>query len=134
MDYKRCSRNHICSSTTCYSFSKCDEDESKYKNKKVEYKGMKFDSKKEYIRYLVLEDMQRKGEIFDLQRQVPFQLVPPFELNGKKYKAMKYIADFVYKKGGKTIVEDVKGIRTDVYKIKKKLMAYTYKIEIKEIS
>ena len=46
---------------TCIDESKCDGQMSKYKNKKVVYKDMKFDSKKEYLRYLVLEDMQRKG-------------------------------------------------------------------------
>ena len=111
---------------------KCDG-MSKYRNKKVEYKGIRFDSKKEYIRYLVLEDMQRKGEISGLQLQVPFVLVPPFQLNNIKYKGMKYVADFVYKKDGKIVVEDTKGYRTDVYKIKRKLMAYMHKIEIKEV-
>jgi len=110
-----------------------DEYMSKYRNKKVFYKNMKFDSKKEYLRYLVLEDMQRKGEISGLQMQVPFVLVPSFQLNNVKYKSIKYIADFVYEKDGKIVVEDVKGMRTDVYKIKKKLMAYINKIEIKEI-
>ena len=103
---------------------------------RVVYKDMKFDSKKEYLRYLVLEDMQRKGEISELKTQVSFVLVPPFQLNGKKYKGIKYIADFVYKKDEQTIVEDVKpsaNFQTDVYKIKKKLMAYMHKIEIKEV-
>jgi hypothetical protein len=121
---------------TCVNESRCDGQMSKYKNKKVVYKDMKFDSKKEYLRYLVLEDMQRKGEISGLQTQVPFVLVPPFQLNNIKYKGMRYIADFVYKKDGKTIVEDVKpsaSFQTDVYKIKKKLMAYMHKVEIKEV-
>lgn len=131
MNWKRCMRNAVCN--TCFDKNKCDGKISKYKNKKVVYKDMKFDSKKEYLRYLVLEDMQRKGEINGLQTQVPFVLVPPFQLNGKKYKGIRYIADFVYKKDGKVIVEDTKGYRTDVYKIKKKLMAYMHKIEIKEV-
>lgn len=131
MNLQRCMKNSTCK--TCYDNNKCN---SKYKNKKVEYKGIKFDSKKEYLRYLVLDDMQRKGEIEGLQLQVPFILVPPFQLNNIKYKGIKYIADFVYKKDGKTVVEDVKpsaSFQTDVYKIKKKLMAYMHKIEIKEV-
>lgn len=131
MNWEKCQRNYMCK--TCIDESKCDGKISKYKNKKVVYKDMKFDSKKEYLRYLVLEDMQRKGEINGLRTQVPFVLVPPFQLNGKKYKGIRYIADFVYKKDEKVIVEDVKGIKTDVYKIKKKLMAYMHKIEIKEV-
>ena len=121
---------------TCIDESKCDGQVSKYKNTKVVYKDMKFDSKKEYLRYLVLEDMQRKGEISGLQTQVPFVLVPPFQLNNIKYKGIRYIADFVYKKDGRVIVEDVKpsaNFQTDTYKIKKKLMAYIHKLQIKEI-
>lgn len=128
MDFKKCMLNNTCK--TCTDNNKCN---SKYRNKKSEYKGIKFDSKKEMIRYIVLEDMLKKGEIEDLQLQVPFVLIPPFELNGKKYKGMRYIADFTYKKDGITVVEDVKGMKTDVYKIKKKLMAYTHNIEIKEV-
>ena len=131
MNSRICQRSYMCK--TCTIESKCDGLMGKYKNKKVVYKDMKFDSKKEYLRYLVLEDMQRKGEISGLQVQVPFVLVPPFQLNGIKYKGIRYIADYVYKKDGKTIVEDVKGMKTDVYKIKRKLMAYMHKIEIKEV-
>ena len=136
MNYKMCYRNHICSSTTCKDYNKCDGDISKYKNRKVEYKGLKFDSKKEYLRYLVLEDMQKKKEITELRVQVPFELIPPYELNGKKYKGMKYIADFTYMKDGELVVEDVKPssvYQTDVYKIKRKLMAYVHKVQIKEV-
>lgn len=131
MDFKKCMINNTCK--TCFDNTKCN---SKYKNKKSEYKGIKFDSKKEMLRYIVLEDMQKKGEIEDLQLQVPFVLIPPFELNGKKYKGMRYLADFTYKKDGKVVVEDVKAsatFQTDVYKIKKKLMAYVHNIEIKEV-
>ena len=130
MNFKKCMINGNCK--TCTDEMKCDG-MSKYKNKKVVYKDMKFDSKKEYLRYLVLEDMQRKKEISGLQVQVPFVLVPPFQLNNIKYKGIRYIADFMYKKDGKIVVEDVKGMKTDVYKIKKKLMAYMHKIEIKEV-
>ena len=131
MNSKRCMVNSNCK--TCIDESKCDGQVNKYKNTKVVYKDMKFDSKKEYLRYLVLEDMQRKGEISGLQVQVPFVLIPPFQLYNIKYKGIRYIADFVYKKDGKVIVEDTKGYSTDVYKIKKKLMDYIHKIEIKEV-
>lgn len=131
MNWKRCSLNANCK--TCYDYNKCNATISKYKNKKVEYKGMLFDSKKELSQYLILEDMQNKGQIKNLKRQIPFVLVPSFNLGKKRYREMKYIADFVYEENGKQIVEDVKGIRTDVYKLKKKLMAYIYEIEIKEV-
>ena len=74
MNSKRCMINAVCN--TCFDKSKCDGKISKYKNKKVVYKDMKFDSKKEYLRYLVLEDMQRKGEISELKTQVSFVQEP----------------------------------------------------------
>ena len=77
--------------------------------------------------------IQRAGIITDLKRQVPYVLVPAFNLNKKRYRAMSYIADFVYKENGKEVVEDAKGFRTEVYKIKKKLLAYLYQIDIKEV-
>ena len=104
----------------------------KYHSKKIYIGNLKFDSKKEANRYLELKSMLDKGEISELELQVPFILIEPFTLNKKKYRKMEYIADFVYIQDGKRIVEDTKGYKTDVYKIKKKLMAYLYQIEIKE--
>ena len=104
----------------------------KYHSKKVIIDGIPFSSKKEGNRYLQLKKLQEEGIISDLKLQVPFVLVEPFTLNKKKYRKMEYIADFVYVRDGHRIVEDTKGFRTDVYKIKKKLMAYLYRIEIKE--
>lgn len=64
-----------------------------------------------------------------MQLQVPFTLQESFKKNGKTYKPIIYIADFVYGEKGKTIVEDVKSeaTKTEVYKIKKKLFEYKYK-------
>lgn len=104
----------------------------KYHSKKVIVDGIEFHSKKEGNRYLQLKKLQDEGIISDLKLQVPFILIEPFVLNKKRYRKMEYIADFVYTRDGKQIVEDTKGYRTDVYKIKKKLMAYLYHIEIKE--
>lgn len=109
---------------------------SKYNAKKVIVDGITFDSKKESKRYLELKQMQENGEIHDLQLQVPFELIPSFEIviDGKKRKRrkMQYIADFVYYIGNVRIVEDVKGRKTDVYMIKKKLFEYKFKTTIKE--
>lgn len=106
---------------------------AKYRNQKIVVDNITFDSKKEAKRYQELILMQKAGLITDLKRQVPFTLVPAFNLNKKRYRNMSYIADFTYKQNGKEIVEDTKGYRTEVYRIKKKLMAYIYKIEIKEV-
>ena len=114
--------------TICKGTSK----ESKYKNKKVIVNGIEFDSKKEANRYKELLLLQKSGIITDLKRQVSYILIPAFNLNRKRYRSMSYIADFVYKENGKEVVEDCKGFRTEIYKIKKKLMAYIYEIEIRE--
>lgn len=104
----------------------------KYKSKKTIVNGIEFQSRKEAKRYEVLRDMQKRGEIQDLKLQVPFLLIKSFCLNGRKYRKTEYIADFVYMKNGKQVVEDTKGFKTDIYKLKKKLMASIYGIEIKE--
>ena len=109
---------------------------SKYKSKKVMYKGMRFDSKKELKRYLVLEREEEQGLISGLQRQVRFELVPKAvnSVTGKtEERAAYYIADFVYTlPTGAKIVEDVKGYRTDTYLLKRKIMRWRYGITIKE--
>jgi len=108
--------------------------ENKYKNKKCVYKGMKFDSLKEMRWYANLENMQKLGRISELQRQVEFVLIETFKLEDKTYRKTKYIADFTYKdKNGKYHVVDTKGFRTPEYKLKKKLMAWKYGIEIEEV-
>ena len=132
MKLERCTRG-LCK--TCPEVNTCKGilKESKYKNKKIVVDGIEFDSKKEAKRYQELLLIQRAGIITDLKRQVPYTLVPAFNLNKKRYRAMSYIADFVYKENDKEVVEDCKGYRTEVYKIKKKLMAYIYQIEIREV-
>lgn len=76
-----------------------------------------------------MKSLEKDGEIFDLQCQVKFELIP--KQDGER--ACNYIADFVYKNAeGTVFVEDVKGKQTPVYKIKKKLMLYFHNIRIKE--
>lgn len=111
----------------------------KYYNDKVEFQGQKFDSKAEWNYYMLLADRQRRGEIRDLQRQVPFTLQPTFkDSKGNTVRSIKYLADFVYydTDTGKRHVVDVKGsedVETDVFKIKRKMFAYVYKEEIEVV-
>ena len=108
----------------------------KYHNKKVVVDGMKFDSKKEGQRFLELSLMQRGGYISDLQRQVKYILIPSQKIDGKVVeREVSYKADFVYKDNttGKTVVEDVKGVKTKDYIIKRKLMLFIKGIRIKEV-
>lgn len=107
---------------------------NKYHNKKVTYNGITFDSKKEARRYSELLLLERAGVITGLQMQVPFVLIPSQRINGKVVeRECKYIADFVYTENGKVVVEDTKGMKTDKYIIKRKLMLYVHGIRIKEI-
>ena len=123
----------------------------KYNNKKVMVDGIKFDSKKEGVRYKELKMLERAGIIQDLQRQVKYVLIPAqYEPSGEIYTKGKengkpkkgrlierecaYYADFVYKlKSGETVVEDAKGVKTPEYIIKRKLMLYVHNIKIKEV-
>lgn len=105
---------------------------SKYRAKKTVVDGITFDSRKEADRYLVLKGMEEDGLIENLRRQVRYELVPAFDVDGKHYRPVYYVADFAYVEDGKEVVEDVKGVRTDVYKLKSKLFARRYGMSIKE--
>lgn len=105
---------------------------SKYHAKKTVVDGIEFDSAKEAKRYQKLRALEVACKIQGLQLQVSFELLPSFECEGVKYRGMKYIADFVYYRNGKQVVEDCKGFKTTEYKIKKKLMAYINHINIEE--
>lgn len=113
------------------------ESKSKYNNAKPEYydpdlkETLKFDSNKEFEYYLLLKDRLKRGEIYELKRQVKLLIQPAFIApNGEKIKEISYIADFVYTTidRGQGVVKqhyiDVKGFKTDVYRLKKKLLAY----------
>jgi hypothetical protein len=90
--------------------------------------------------------LQRAGRISDLQTQVPFELIPTqrepatvgkrggIKLGKCIEQSCVYYADFVYKdSNGNTVVEDAKGMKTEAYKIKKKLMLYRHGIRIVEV-
>jgi hypothetical protein len=128
---------------------------SKYRNKKTmgfdaDGSPIKLDSKREAKRWAQLQLMANRGEIIELQRQVPytfysqahpdhFVMGPPSKKTGRRVK-VKYIADFVYRwapghQGSECgwIVEDVKGMRTDAYRLKWALMDFFYGIQVKEV-
>ena len=107
---------------------------SKYGNRKVVLDGMKFDSQKEARRWAQLKMFDRAGEITGLRRQVAFDLIPSQKGTIRSERPVKYVADFVYfDRSGSMIVEDAKGVRTDVYIIKRKLMRRVHGIEIVEV-
>lgn len=112
-----------------------DYKQAKYKNKKVSCNGIKFDSKKERNYYLKLITMQDLGLIRDLELQKEYVLQDKFVLNGKTRRKITYKADFSYvsTEDDKLHVVDVKGFKTDVYKLKKKMFEYRYQTELEEI-
>ena len=90
--------------------------------------GIVFMSKKEMKRYVELKQLEKEKKIKNLQLQPRFLLQDKFVDNqGEKHRKIEYVADFQYKKSGKIYVEDSKGMKTDVYKIKKKLLLFKYK-------
>lgn len=111
---------------------------NKYRNEPTEVNGIRFQSKKEAERYIELKYMERAHLISDLQLQRVFTLIGAQRDKAGKIieRPCKYIADFAYKdQTGKLIVEDAKSsaTRTDVYKIKRKLMLSIYGIRIQEV-
>ena len=106
----------------------------KYHNVKVKVNGETFDSRKEANRYCELKLMQRAGKITDLKRQVSYLLIPAqYDEEGNLMeRAVNYKADFVYQKDCELVVEDTKGVKTDVYIIKRKLMLFVYGIRVVE--
>ena len=107
---------------------------NKYGNTKVSRYGRTFDSKHEAGRYAELKLLERAGKISDLKTQVAYLLIPAQydEKHRCIERSCKYVADFTYMEDGKLVVEDAKGMKTDVYRIKKKMMLYKYGIRIRE--
>ena len=100
--------------------------QNKYKNKKTQVDMYVFDSAKEAQRYRELKLLEKAGEISNLELQPRFLLQDSFKKNGRTYRKVEYVADFQYVENGKTIVEDVKGIQTDVFKLKHKIFEKMY--------
>jgi len=97
---------------------------NKYRNKKVVVDGIKFDSQKEAKRYRELILLERAGQIRSLKLQPRFKL----EILGVKIKydsgrQVQYVADFMYTTADhRHVIEDCKGFRTPLYKLKRAIM------------
>jgi len=100
---------------------------SKYGNQKVTVDGIKFDSKREANHYLYLKGLQNAGTIWNLQLQTKLD----FKIDGKKM--FTYMPDFEYDDEFGHHYIDVKGMRTPIFNLKKKIIEASYKIEIEVV-
>lgn len=121
----------------------------KYNNTKVEYDGIKFDSKKEMQRYIVLKDAENSGAISNLELQVKYELIPAVREEYVEHLKTKdkvktrtlqlpitYTCDFQYFKDGVLIVEDVKAspkMLPKEFVLKEKMMFALKGIKIKKV-
>ncbi|MGI6579919.1 MAG: DUF1064 domain-containing protein [Saccharofermentanales bacterium] len=108
----------------------------KYNAKKTVIDEITFDSKAEAKRYAELKLLERAGEIKHLKLQPRYLLQESYKKNGKTIRKIEYVADFEYvdMRSKIVVIEDVKGVRTPVYKLKKKIFEYKYpNFEITEV-
>ena len=124
---------------------------NKYRSVKARCnQGHIHDSCKEARRCNELTLLERAGQISNLRQQVKYVLIPTqrelasgcytkgkYKGQPRKGKVLEkevaYYADFVYTENGREVVEDTKGMKTETYKIKRKLMLYVHGIRIKEL-
>ena len=106
-----------------------DAPRRKYRNEPVEVDGWIFPSMREARRYRLLKAMQLAGSISGLEIQPAFD----FKIDGDTI--FVYVADFRYTwiESGEKRIEDAKGVRTDVYRLKKKLIEKQHRVTILEV-
>jgi hypothetical protein len=107
----------------------------KYKNKKairiINREEVKFDSQMEAHRYDYLLLLLKAKRIEKLTLQPKYVIMDGYPRNGRKIRDITYSPDFRYFKDGEEIVEDVKGAKTETYKIKRKLFLKRHGVGIR---
>ena len=106
---------------------------NKYNAKKVEIDGIVFDSRAEGRFYEHLLDLMRDGIVESFEMQKPYTLLDkfPHPKTGKTIRAIKYVPDFeVIYTDGRVEVVDIKGMQTDVFRMKCKLFMFRYQIPL----
>lgn len=106
---------------------------SKFHAYKAEIDGITFDSLNESRYYVCIKRVRDSGQetehgkLLSFDMQVPYTIVPSYVKNGRRVRKMEYLADFVlhYENGTKRVI-DVKGVETEVFKLKKKFVEYVY--------
>lgn len=107
----------------------------KFGNRKTTVDGLAFDSKREAARWRELTLLQRAGHISDLQRQVAYVLAPGVKFAGARraQPALRLIVDFAYRERGELVLEDVKGVITTAFTIKRHLLKALHGLEVRLI-
>ena len=111
------------------------EQPTKYGNKKITIDGITFDSKKEAARYRELKLLKQAGHIIDFKLQPKFPYLITYsrqDFPGVFKRKAFYKADFEVIYADRTVIEDVKGCKTAIYKRKKKIIETLYNIQIVE--
>ena len=119
----------------------------RYNHKTILVDGLKFDSQKEYNRFLFLKKAEEQGLISNLRTQVKFELIPKVTEEYVEHLKTKdkiktrtlqlpitWTADFVYIKDGEEIVEDVKAhkrLLSDRFVVKEKIFFWKYRKRIR---
>jgi hypothetical protein len=106
---------------------------SKYGNQKVEYDGETFDSQAEFYRYLQLLALLQEGEIAELQVHPSYVVIDAFtNAAGHRHSKNTYAPDFVYidTATDQPVYEDVKGVETAEFKLKRKLFEQRYGVAL----
>ena len=109
---------------------------AKYGNKKsVAADGTEFDSRAEHRRWAHLCQLQAMDLISDLRCQVAYELVQSVKFLGanRAKPAIRYVADFVYMEKGVEVIEDVKGVLTPEFKLKRHLMKALLGLEVRVV-
>ena len=100
---------------------------SKFGNIKTTIDGILFDSKLESKFYEYAKLLKAEGKIKDFEMQTKYEIFPAFRKKGKAWRKIEYVADFViHHFDGSIEVIDVKGVETDVFKMKHKMFEYKY--------
>ena len=105
----------------------CGERPHKYHAKPVFAEGFWFASQAEARHWAALKIAQERGLISDLERQVRYVLQDAFvDGGGRRIRAINYVADFRFKRSGRTVVADTKGMATPHFKDKEKMFRKRY--------
>lgn len=110
----------------------------KYRNTKTVVDGITFDSKREAARWTELRLLERAGHVRDLERQVVYELAPSVKFEGARraQPALRLIVDFRYTdvRACRVVLEDVKGVITTAFTIKRHLLKALRGLEVRLIA